>query len=168
VMVHIAQPENVDGWLLAAARAGVTDFDIIGISYYPGWSNFGISATGRLVNRLREKFEKDVMIAETAYPWTFDAVDETAGNILGENFLLPDYPATPDGQKHFLIDLTQAVLSNGGLGVVYWEPAWISTPCCTLWGQGSHWENATFFDFHHQNNVLEGIEFLSYDYELPG
>ncbi len=168
VMLHIAQPENVEGWLLAAVRAGVTDFDIIGISYYPGWSNFGISATGRLVNRLREKFEKDVMIAETAYPWTFDAVDETAGNILGDDFLLPDYPATPEGQKHFLIDLTQAVLSNGGLGIVYWEPAWISTPCYTLWGQGSHWENATFFDFHHQNNVLEGIEFLSYDYELPG
>jgi arabinogalactan endo-1,4-beta-galactosidase len=167
VMLHIAKPEEVEGWLLAATRAGVTDFDIVGISYYPGWSNFTINATGRLVNKLRYQFGKDVMIAETAYPWTLDSVNETAGNILDSDFLLPDYPATPVGQKQFLIDLTQTVLSNGGLGVVYWEPAWISTPCHTLWGQGSHWENATFFDFREQNNVHEGIEFLCYAYETP-
>jgi arabinogalactan endo-1,4-beta-galactosidase len=167
VMLHVAKPEEVEGWLLAATRAGVTDFDLVGISYYPGWSNYSVEATGRLINKLRHQFGKDVLIAETAYPWTLDSVNETAGNILGSEFLLPDYPATPGGQKRFLIDLTQAVLSNGGVGVVYWEPAWISTSCHTLWGQGSHWENATFFDFREQNNVHEGIEFLSYAYETP-
>ncbi len=167
VMLHIAKPEEVEGWLLAAARSGVTDFDIVGISYYPGWSKNSISTVGDLVIRLRYEFGKDVMIAETAYPWTLDGVQESAGNILGADFLSPDYPATPAGQKQFLVDLTQAVLGNGGLGVIYWEPAWISTRCSTLWGQGSHWENATFFDFHHDNNVIEGIEFLNYPYQLP-
>ncbi len=47
----------------------------------------------------------------------------------------------------------------------YWEPAWISTDCSTRWGQGSHWENATFFDF--QNQVHQGIDFLSYEYLFP-
>jgi arabinogalactan endo-1,4-beta-galactosidase len=167
VMLHIAKPEEVEGWLLAAARASVTDFDMVGISYYPGWSNYTVDTTGRLINKLRHQFGKDVLIAETAYPWTLDSVNETAGNTLGNDFLLPDYPATPAGQKQFLIDLTQAVLSNGGVGVIYWEPAWISTPCHTLWGQGSHRENATFFDFREQNNVHEGITFLSHDYETP-
>lgn len=167
VVLHVAKPEEVEGWLLAAARAGVTDFDVIGISYYPGWSSFAVSAVGRLVNKLRYQFGKDVLIAETAYPWTLDGVSESAGNILGRDFLLPDYAATPAGQKQFLIDLMQAVVSNGGLGIVYWEPAWISTSCSTLWGQGSHWENATFFDFHNQDNVHEGIEFLSHSYESP-
>jgi arabinogalactan endo-1,4-beta-galactosidase len=167
VMLHIAKPEEVEGWLLAASRAGVMGFDMVGISYYPGWSSYTVEATGRLINKLRHEFNKDVLIAETAYPWTLDRVNETADNILGSEFLLPDYPATPEGQKQFLIDLTQAVLSNGGVGVVYWEPAWISTPCYTLWGQGSHWENATFFDFREQNNVHEGIQFLSYAYETP-
>lgn len=120
-----------------------------------------------MVADLRERFNKPVLIAETAYPWTLDGVNESAGNIPGENFLLSDYPATPAGQKQFLIDLTQTVISNGGLGIVYWEPAWISTECHTLWGQGSHWENATFFDFNEHNNVHEGIEFLSQEYELP-
>lgn len=167
VVVHIAQPENVEGWLLSAERAGVTDFDIVGISYYPGWSDNSITGVGNLVTKFRLRFSKDILIAEMAYPWTFDSENETAGNIVGRDYLEDGYPATPAGQKQFLVDLTQAVLANGGLGVVYWEPAWISTSCRTLWGQGSHWENATFFDFHNQNNVLEGIEFLSYPYELP-
>jgi arabinogalactan endo-1,4-beta-galactosidase len=167
VMLHIAQPENVEGWLLAAARAGVTDFDIIGISYYPGWSDYSVEATGQLVNSLRYRFGKEVLIAETAYPWTLAGVSESAGNILGRDFLLPGYAATPAGQKDFLIDLMQSVVRNGGLGIVYWEPAWLSTRCFTLWGQGSHWENATFFDFRNGNNLLEGSEFLSYPYELP-
>jgi hypothetical protein len=51
--------------------------------------------------------------------------------------------------------------------VVYWEPAWVSTDCSTRWGQGSHWENATFFDFQNGNEVHEGIEFLRHPYQFP-
>jgi len=47
---------------------------------------------------------------------------------------------------------------------VYWEPAWISTRCRTRWGQGSGWENATFFDFHHHNEVLPAIDFFRHPY----
>src|SRR5262249_59076804 len=31
VMLHIAQPENVEPWFADAVKAGVTDFDVIGI-----------------------------------------------------------------------------------------------------------------------------------------
>ncbi len=167
VMLHIAKPEEVEGWLLAATRAGVTDFDIVGISYYPGWSDHTVATTGNVIRQLRYRFDTEVMIVETAYPWTLDAVNESAGNILDRSFLSEGYPGTPAGQRQFLIDLTQTVFTNGGLGVVYWEPAWVSTPCRTLWGQGSHWENATFFDFHHANELLPGIEFLQYPYAYP-
>jgi hypothetical protein len=78
-----------------------------------------------------------------------------------------DYPFTPAGQRQFMVDLTQSLISNGALGVVYWEPAWVSTDCSTRWGQGSHWENATFFDFQNQNEVHEGISFLSHSYLYP-
>ena len=40
VMLHVAQPENVEPWFAAAAAAGVRDFDFIGVSYYPKWSTF--------------------------------------------------------------------------------------------------------------------------------
>lgn len=164
VMLHIAQPENVEGWLRSAVRNNVTDFDIIGVSYYPGWSDHTIRTIDNVVGRLRDLFEKDVMIVETSYPWTLRGVNESAGNILGEDFLDPAYPATPEGQRQFMIDLNQAVIDGGGIGVVYWEPAWVSTPCETLWGTGSHWENATVFDFTDGNNLHVGIEYLAHPY----
>jgi arabinogalactan endo-1,4-beta-galactosidase len=167
VMLHIAQPENVEPWFQAATAAGVTDFDVIGISYYPKWSKEGFAGLGATINRLRFRYPKaEVMVVETGYPWTFDWADE-AKNVLGEDSVLQKYPATPDGQAKYLIDLTQTVLSNGGVGVVYWAPDWVSTKCSEGFGTGSNYENATFFDFHHDNEVLPGIDFMNHAYALP-
>jgi arabinogalactan endo-1,4-beta-galactosidase len=159
IILHIAQPENTAWWFSEAEAAGISDFDIIGISYYPQWSSFSITDMASHVSYLRQRFAKEVMVMETAYPWTSDAVDETATNVLMEG--IRGYSFSPEGQYQFMHDLTQSLISNGALGVVYWEPAWVSTTCSTLWGQGSHWENATFFDFQNNNEVLEGIKFLN-------
>jgi arabinogalactan endo-1,4-beta-galactosidase len=161
IILHIAQPENTGWWFHEAELAGITDFDVIGISYYPQWSVFSISDMGAHVSYLRQRFDKAVMIVETGYGWTRDMVQESADNVLNQG--LRGYPFSPDGQRRFMQDLTQSLISNGALGVVYWEPAWVSTPCLTRWGQGSHWENATFFDFHNDNELLEGVQFLHAD-----
>ena len=165
IVLHVAQPENTDWWFREAAANGVTDFDIIGISYYPQWSRMSISQVGGQVTYLRNTFHKDVMIVETAYPWTLDALPETADNILNQG--ISQYGISPEGQKAFLVDLTQTVINNGGLGVIYWEPAWVSTSCETRWGQGSHWENATFFDFKNNNELLPAADFLNAPYTIP-
>lgn len=165
IILHVAQPENAGWWFREAQESGITDFDVIGLSYYPQWSSFSLSDIGPHVAYLRETFQKEVMIVETAYPWTLDAADETADNILNQG--IRGYPFSPEGQRQFMVDLTQNLISNGGLGVVYWEPAWVSTECITRWGQGSHWENAIFFDFNNNNEVHQGIEFLSNDYQYP-
>jgi arabinogalactan endo-1,4-beta-galactosidase len=165
IILHVAQPENADWWFTEATESGITDFDIIGLSYYPQWSAFPVADVGPHTRFLQEKFDKDVMIVETAYPWTTEAVDESADNILYQG--ISDYPISIEGQRQFMIDLAQSLISNGALGVVYWEPAWVSTGCSTRWGQGSHWENATFFDFMNDNEVHAGIDFLDYDYFYP-
>ena len=69
-------------------------------------------------------------------------------------------------RKNGLIDLTQTVIDHGGIGVVYWEPSWVSTTCWNQWNQGSHQDHATFFDF--ENHLLQpgGIDFMSYDYQF--
>ncbi|MFL6549555.1 MAG: arabinogalactan endo-beta-1,4-galactanase [Povalibacter sp.] len=163
VMLHIAQPENLEPWFAAASKAGVTDFDLIGISYYAKWSREPIAGLASAIRRLRATYKAQVVLVETAYPWTLDNVDEMT-NVLGEDSLIAAYPATPEGQKRYLIDITQTVIDSGGIGVVYWEPGWISTRCRTRWGQGSGWENATFFDFRHDNEVLPAIDFFRYPY----
>jgi len=165
IVLHVAQPENTGWWFREAAANGVTDFDVIGLSYYPQWSRLNIAQTGGQINALRQTYGKEVMIVETAYPWTLDAAAESADNILNQGLRL--YGISPQAQHDFLFDLTQATINNGGLGIVYWEPAWVPTGCETRWGQGSHWENATFFDFQNNNELLPAAAFLHAPYTYP-
>ncbi len=51
------------------------------------------------------------------------------------------------------------------MGVIYWEPSWVSTDCWTQWGKGSHWENASFFDFDNNLIIEGGVQFLEQNYQ---
>ncbi|MCB9273496.1 MAG: glycosyl hydrolase 53 family protein [Lewinellaceae bacterium] len=167
IALHIAGPADATWYFNQFIEHGVTDFDIMGISYYWAWHKpTSIAQTAQIIAGLRGAHPGyDVMIFETAYPWTLDANDNAA-NIINE--VHPDYlPVSPENQEQWLVDLTQAVISSGGKGVIYWEPAWVSSSCYTLWGQGSHQEHATFFDF--ESNLLNngGVGFMSYPYLFP-
>ncbi|HEY0044806.1 MAG TPA: arabinogalactan endo-1,4-beta-galactosidase [Allosphingosinicella sp.] len=159
VMLHIAQPENVEGWFAAAEVAGVRDYDFIGISYYRKWSSMDVAGLGAVIGRLKARFDAEVIVVETSYPFTNDNADG-APNLLGPDTLIAGYPASPEGQLRYLRDLTQTVVDHGGVGVVYWEPAWVSTRCSTRWSQGSNWDNATFFDFRRGNEALPAFRFF--------
>lgn len=160
VMLHIAQPENVIPWFDAATAAGVMDYDIIGISYYSKWSTRSIAQLGETIAAAKKRYGADVMVVETAYPFTTDNAD-TSPNLLGADSLLPGYPASPAGQLRYLQDLTRTVAASGGNGVVYWEPAWVSTGCSTRWGKGSNWENAAWFDYK-RHDALPAADIVSW------
>jgi arabinogalactan endo-1,4-beta-galactosidase len=160
VMLHVAQPENVDPWFAAAAAAGVHDYDFIGVSYYPKWSAFDMKQAQRALTAVKKRFKADIIVVEVSYPWTLRDAGDKASNLLGEDSLLRGYPATPAGQQHFMNDVVRMTLRAGGVGVVYWEPAWVSTNCPTRWGIGSHWENATLFDFRKGNELTPAADFL--------
>ena len=159
-MLHIAQPENVIPWFDAAIDAGLGEFEIIGISYYPKWSTVTFEKLPGMLEVIAERLEKDFVVVETAYPWTLNG-DDAAANLLGEDSLAPGYPASVDGQASFLAELQARVRDSGGLGTVYWEPAWVSSPCETRWGDGSHWENAALFDF--DGELLDSARYLRGD-----
>jgi len=159
IVIHIAQPENALWWFDEAEKNELSGYDWIGLSYYPKWSTYKFDDIPQAIDSLRKKFNKRVMIVETAYPFTFENADE-AGNILGEDALIPNYPATPEGQLKYMTHLVKLTLQGGGEGVIYWEPAWISTRCSTPWGQGSHWDNAIFFDAKNGNGALSAFGFF--------
>ncbi len=163
IILHIAQPENALWWFKQAAENGVKDFDIIGLSYYPQWSTYKLPQLPAAINELKTTYNKEVIIVETAYPWTLKNFDK-AGNVLDQKAVQPEFPATAKGQLLYLLTLTQLVRKSGGLGVIYWEPAWVSTRCKTLWGRGSHWENASFFDATRHNNALPAFLFFNATY----
>lgn len=160
VMLHVAQPENVEPWFAAAEDAGVHDFDLIGVSYYPKWSSMDLTQAEVALARVRARFGRPFIIAEVSYPFTLQDAGDKAGNLLGEDSLHRGYPATLRGQQRFMNDLVSVTLRAGGVGVVYWEPAWVSTRCATRWGIGSHWENATLFDFRKRNELTPAADFL--------
>jgi arabinogalactan endo-1,4-beta-galactosidase len=160
IMLHIAQPENAITWFEAAHKNNITDYDWIGISYYPLWSEIKFDKFPDAVKKLTTSYKKKLMVVETSYPFTMINIDK-ANNVLTKEALLPEYPATPQGQKDYLINLTKLTLQSGGSGVVYWEPAWVTSSCKTLWGEGSHWDNATLFDNQNNNEALPGFEFFN-------
>lgn len=164
VALHLADPSEIE-WLMSDFTSnGVTDFDVIAMSYYWAWHKpTTIKETGEVIARLKTNYpDKDVLIVETGYIWTTESQDQ-AGNIISE--VHPDFsPASPQNQRKWLVELTKEVLDKDGMGVIYWEPSWVSTPCSTQWGQGSHQEHATFFDFDHDLLLPGGIEWMSYPY----
>ncbi len=167
VVLHVAGPENAEWLMDGFFTNGVTDFDIIGLSYYWAWHQpTSIVDAGNTIRTLRNLYSgKEVMILETGYIWTTQSNDN-ANNIISDTH--PDYhPASPVNQRDWLIDLTKEVVESGGKGVLYWEPAWVSSGCFTQWGQGSHQEHAAFFDFDNQLLQPGGIEWMDFNYDLP-
>jgi len=146
IMIHIDRGGDNNGsqWFLDHLLAENVKFDFIGLSYYPWWQGT-LSDLEFNVNDLAQRYSKEIIIVETAYPWTLDWYDNTQ-NIVGEQGqLLPGYPATVEGQENFLndlIELVQNIPDNKGKGLFYWAPEWISVPSL-----GSPWENVTLFDF---------------------
>lgn len=118
-------------------------FDLIGLSFYPWWHGTLADLEANLAD-LAPRYGKDLVVVETAYPWTLAWFDETHNQVGLPSQLLPGYPATPAGQRAFLADLLAIVRSapqGRGRGVFWWAPEWIASPRF-----GSAWENAALFD----------------------
>ena len=165
IMLHIAQPEFVQKWFDDATAAGVKDYDLIGVSYYSKWSKWSLAQLKDTIAKAKSRYGKDVILVETGYPFTLEAAD-TANNLLGKDALIDGYPATPEGQRKFMIDITQLTIDAGGIGTVYWEPYWVSTRCGTRWGKGSDWENSAWFDYG-KTEALPVFEWLRHPYARP-
>jgi arabinogalactan endo-1,4-beta-galactosidase len=165
ILLHVADPKNLQWWFDNIRDNGkVTAYDIIGFSYYPLWHT--TVAPGQLqatVSSLHARYQKPLMILETGYPWSTENND-SYGNIFGSQTPINGYPFTKEGQSEMLKLITQSMVSAGGVGIVYWEPAWITSEARDLWGKGSSWENTTFFDF--SGNPLPSMDYPKYAYKV--
>jgi arabinogalactan endo-1,4-beta-galactosidase len=163
IILHVADPKNLDWWFGNMINNGkVTDFDIMGFSYYPLWhTTVTVNNLSVTVRDMRNKYQRPLIILETAYPWTTESNDDY-NNIFGGQTPIIGFPFSKEGQYNMMKALTQAMIDAGGAGVVYWEPAWISSQMKDKWGTGSSWENNAFFDFN--GNPIPGIDFMNHAY----
>lgn len=145
IMLHYAGLTGADYFF---NKVNGLNYDYIGLSYYPIWHGQSLYNLQTTINQLSQTFNKKVLIAETAYPFTLNYNDYT-NNIIGfQNQLINTYPATEIGQKDFLTTIHNIMKqSSNGLGYCYWGAEWIAFrgPTAT---NGSSWENQALWDFN--------------------
>ncbi|WP_374542275.1 arabinogalactan endo-beta-1,4-galactanase [Flavobacterium sp.] len=148
IILHFAGIQN-SSWFFNQLTS--VDYDIIGLSYYPIWHGKSLIELQTKLQELSENYNKDIIIAETAYPFTLNWNDWT-NNVVGLNnqLILPDYPATINGQRKFIHDIKSIVKNTtNGIGFCYWGAeliAWKGNQSTN----GSTWENQALFDFDNK------------------
>jgi arabinogalactan endo-1,4-beta-galactosidase len=135
----------------SAMTSRQVDYDIIGASFYP----FYHGTLDRLqdnLNQISAKYNKPVFVAETSYAFTH-ASHPNASHIFGFNQEENGgYLATIQGQATALRDVIEVVANvpnNKGLGIVYWEPAWLPVAGAGWAGVGTNatWSNQALFSY---------------------
>ena len=155
IMIHYAGISG-EGTNWFFDKMNSIDYDYIGLSYYPMWHGKDLTQVGSTIDALGTKFGKKVVIAETSYPFTLLYNDFT-NNIVGSNDqLIPEYPATPAGQKAFVLAVRASVESSEhGQGFAYWGGEWVA-----FRGKqsafGSTYENQALYSF--DNNALSVMQ----------
>lgn len=127
VAVHFTDPQNgfVGKYAKYLNDNGV-DYDVFASSFYPFWHGTTQNLTD-VLSAVAKTYDKKVMVAETSWVTTWDDGDgheNTAPKKEGQDL---NYDISVQGQADEMRDVVNAVNSaTNGIGVFYWEPAWIS------------------------------------------
>lgn len=133
VAMHFTNPENTGAmkWFADFLAQNKIDYDVFATSYYPCWHG-SLSNLTEVLSYAADKYGKYAMVAETSYPYTLDDTDGHSNTISQWNNHSGDnmrWDFTVQGQADEVRAVMNAVnnVSGGkGLGVFYWEGAWIT------------------------------------------
>ena len=142
IALHFANPENTDSYRTYAAKMayyeqyGLIRYDVFATSYYPYWHGT-LDNLSEILTEIAETYGKKVMVMETSYAFTGEDSDFSANTIGDSGNVVKDYPFTPQGQANCIRNITDTVVNRtpAGIGVCYWEGAWITV------GRNSREEN---------------------------
>ena len=178
VALHFTNPEKASNmsYLADMLKKNNVDYDVFATSYYPYWHGTP-DALKNTLSSIAKTYNKKVLVAETSWASSFENKDPGSNTISSQKDLgsYVSYPVSAEGQTAFLSDLYRAVAAvpdGKGIGVFYWEPAWLAINAennqrTALWNQygggwatqtateydadakyygGSSWENQALFD----------------------
>lgn len=157
VVIHLDQGGRffyLRDWFDAVISAGLDEFDIIGISYYPFWHGTFMEFKETMV-KLVERYNKPIIVAETAHPWRC-AEDGFVGD---QQEKIIGFPATPEAQRKVMdlvMNITASVESGMGMGIYYWEPVVIPFA-----GEGGWSSNMGLFN--EEGIALPALESFKFD-----
>jgi arabinogalactan endo-1,4-beta-galactosidase len=156
VMLHLANGGDNGAfrwWFDNATQRGVP-YDVIGVSHYVYWHG-DFAALQYNLDDIVDRYGKDVIVVETAYPFTTQDKDgwENIAPSPGTP-LVTGYDATTAGQAAMFRDIlsvVRAVPNGHGLGAFWWDATWTGVPG-NGWTprdptQGNAWENQALFGY---------------------
>lgn len=153
IMIHLAEGGKYDTfkWYFGELNKRGVPYDIIGLSYYPFWHGT-FADVQKTMNGMAQEFGKEVVIAETSYPFTFKEGDAHENVINSPSKLIggATFPATVQGQYDAMKAVMEALVQvpdQKGAGFFYWEPAWITANVGWVASEGDAWENQAMFDY---------------------
>lgn len=138
VCVHFTNPEDSGNIASIAGKlkSYELDYDVFALSYYPYWHGTQENLS-KVMENIQLKYEKETMVVETSYMFTKEDGDGNANSVSTKD-LCEEYAATVQSQANEVRDVCATVSKAGGLGVYYWEPAWIPVDKST-WEKGTGW-----------------------------
>ena len=199
VAMHFANPERSGSYANYAEYLDYyeVDYDVFASSYYSFWHGT-LQNLARVLGDIHQLYGKKVMVMETSWPYTGEDSDFSGNNVGDGSGLQLDYPFTVQAQANSVRDVADTVAHiPGGIGLCYWEGAWISVGTesweqnSPLWEQfgsgwassyaaaydpddagkyygGCSWDNQTFFDpTGHPLESLRVFRLLGQGNELP-
>ncbi|KAK3372558.1 glycoside hydrolase family 53 protein [Podospora didyma] len=127
IMIHLDNGWNwatQNNWYTNVLKQGTlvsSDFDMIGVSFYPFYSSSAtLSALKSSLTNLANGWGKELVVAETDWPVSCPA----AKNAFPSDARTIPYSAA--GQSTWMTNVANVVAGvKGGVGLFYWEPAWI-------------------------------------------
>lgn len=150
IAVHLANGGDKELYrtIFDAVTEAKVDYDVIGLSFYTYWHG-GLSDLRSNMNVLKSRYGKEMVVMETAYAFTPDDGDEQGNVFQVYSTDNAGYKPSVQGQATAVRDVINTVASvQGGMGVFYWEPAWIPVKGAGLSAtEGDTWENQAMFDF---------------------
>lgn len=169
-LLHVAGPSEIEWYMRDLEKYGCTDYDMVGVSWYPGegishkMGSGSYASFSGICSALKNK-GCGFMVLETAYTFIHDRGDNCNNSY--------NYPAwneqkplntSPAAQREWLRQLAEEVKNAGGLGVITWGTE--SLPSNNIytypadWAHGSTWENNSYWDFSDNNKLHEGIDWM--------
>ena len=133
IAVHFANPENPDSYRKYAEKLayyeqyGRIRYDVFATSYYPFWHGT-LDNLSEILTEIANTYGKKVMVMETSYPYTDKDTDFSGNTVGGSAGITKDYPFSVQGQANSIRNITDTVVNRtpAGIGVCYWEGAWIT------------------------------------------
>jgi arabinogalactan endo-1,4-beta-galactosidase len=183
IAVHFTEIDNLDRIMQIAGELSdeSVDYDIFGVSYYTYWHGTQENLTN-VLRSVTSTYGVKTCVMETAYMYTGEDGDGYSNSCSAAD-AVEGYPCTVQGQANNLRDVMADTVAGGGIGVFYWEGAWVPVADSLDWerngagwassyaaeydpndaGQyygGCSWDNQALFDF--TGKALASLDVFKY------